>query len=53
MTKLRIAFVAVALTAATCAIPGTASAAAKAIVLVHGALADGSGWRAVYEHPQA
>ena len=49
MTKLRTTFVAATLMAATWASTGTASAAAKAIVLVYGALAEGSGWRAVYD----
>jgi pimeloyl-ACP methyl ester carboxylesterase len=49
MTRLSMTYIAVAMATAIAASSGTAFAAVKAIVLVHGALADGSGWRAVYD----
>ena len=45
----RLALAAFAALSASVAAVAPAEAAAKNVVLVHGALADGSGWRAVYE----
>ena len=39
-----------ALTAATAAAPATATESVRNIVLVHGAFADGSGWKARCGH---
>ncbi len=49
MSKFRISMMAVAVSALLAAAPSAFAAEVKNVVMVHGAWADGSGWRPVYE----